>query len=253
MARHGGYRHGVEQYYWQINRWAQCGHLLCTVAQDWMCEPFALARTGLSVDDHQRLTIERYDRLIKLKPIVEIMPVLQGYRISDYLKHLNDYNTRLIPGLWVGVGSVCRRNGNPQEVADILRSIKLIRPDLRLHWFGLKMLALQNPEVRSFLHSADSMAWSYPRRFQPDPKPDIPMAHDYQQRIHAAVNDNVQKRRPPPRTAGAGNGQGRKSKWKSPTQSVRIPKKYIHRVVELCQEWEEQFITFLGTGEEKRF
>lgn len=236
VARHGGYRHGVEQYYWQIKRWSTCGNLLIAVAQDWMCESFVLQRTGLTVAEHQRLTVERYDQLMKLKPSVEIMPVLQGYRISDYLKHLSDYSTRLAPGAWVGVGSVCRRNGNPQEVADILRSIKLIRPDLRLHGFGLKMLALENPEVRTLLYSCDSMAWSYPRKFQPIPGPEIPMAHKYQQSIHATVTDSVQKRIPP--TAGAGNGQGRKPKWKSPTESVRIPKKYIPRVLELCREWE---------------
>lgn len=151
VARHGGYRHGVEQYYWQISRWFQCGRLLCAVAQDWMCEPFVLTRTGLSTDDHQRLTIERYDQLMKLNPPVEIMPVLQGYRVSDYLKHLSDYGTRLLEGAWVGVGSVCRRNGNPEEVADILRSIKLLRPDLKLHGFGLKVLALENLEVRKYL------------------------------------------------------------------------------------------------------
>ncbi|MEH1810890.1 MAG: hypothetical protein V7K26_00115 [Nostoc sp.] len=171
VARHGSYRHGVERYYWQVNRWSKCGRLLCAVAQDWMCEPFVLERTGLSVDDHQRLTIDRYDQLIKLKPTVEIMPVLQGYRSSDYLKHLSDYGVRLTLGAWVGVGSVCRRNGNPDEVANVLRTIKLIRPDLRLHGFGLKVLALENLEVRSLLHSTDSMAWSYPRKFQPSPEP----------------------------------------------------------------------------------
>ena len=39
------------------------------------------------VADHQRLTIERYDALVPLvKPYV--MPVLQGYTVGDYLRHL---------------------------------------------------------------------------------------------------------------------------------------------------------------------
>ncbi|MBH8561636.1 hypothetical protein I8748_05490 [Nostoc sp. CENA67] len=238
VARYGGYRHGVEQYYWQIKRWSGCGNLLIAIAQDWMCESFVLQRTGLTVAEHQRLTVERYDQLVKLKPTVRIMPVLQGYRVSDYIKHLDDYGTRLAPGAWVGVGSVCRRNGNPEEVADILRTIKLIRPDLQLHGFGLKILALENAEVRSLLYSTDSMAWSYPRRFQPNPEPEIPMAHNYQQRIYAAVTDSVQKRVPP--TAGAGNGQGRKPKWETKTGSVRLPEKYIPRVVQLCRQWEAE-------------
>lgn len=238
VARHGGYRHGVEQYYCQVKRWERVGHLLIAVAQDWMCEPFALKRTGLTVADHQRLTIERYDQLMKLKPSCPIMPVLQGYRVSDYLQHLGNYGNQLGIGAWVGVGSVCRRNGNPDEVADILRFLKLIRPDLRLHGFGLKLLALENIEVRSLLYSTDSMAWSYPRRFQAVPEEEVPMAHNYQQKINAAVNDSVQKR--VPKTAGAGNGQGRKPKWKSSTESVRLPKKYIPRLVEIAKQWEEE-------------
>ena len=236
VARHGGYRHGVEQYYYQIHRWAACGRLLTSVAQDWMCEPFVLQRTGLNVPEHQRLTIERYDQLISLNLSVAIMPVLQGYQVSDYIRHLADYGQRLALGAWVGVGSVCRRNGSPEEVVDILRTIKLIRPDLRLHGFGLKILSLENSAVRGLLYSCDSMAWSYPRKFQPNPQPEIPMAHRYQKRIHEAVTDSVQKRPPP--TAGAGNGQGRKPKWNSPTESVRIPKKYIPRVLEIVREWD---------------
>ncbi|WP_180267993.1 DUF7221 family queuine tRNA-ribosyltransferase-like protein, partial [Nostoc linckia] len=232
ISTYGYYRYPVEEYFGQTCRWVKCGNLLTAATQDWMCEAFVLNRTGLDVATHQRLTIERFDQIISLDPPVPIMPVLQGYRSSDYISHLQQYGEERLPlGSWVGVGSVCKRNGNPQEVADLLRGVKLIRPDLRLHGFGLKMLALENTEIRELLHSCDSMAWSYPRRFQPVPEPEIPVAHRYQQRIHTAVTDSVQNRRQPPPTAGAGNGQGRKPKWKSPTESVRIPKKYIPRVV----------------------
>lgn len=236
VARHGGYRFGVEEYYRQICRWVRCGDLLIAVAQDWMCEPFVLERTGLTIDDHQSLTIERYDQLLKLDPPVTIMPVLQGYRASDYLKHLQDYGDRLPLNAWVGVGSVCRRNGNPAEVADLLKTIKLIRPDLRLHGFGLKQICLENREVRECLYSCDSMAWSFPRKFQADPPEIIASAHDYQKKIFTAVTDNVQKR--VAITAGAGNGQGRKPKWNSPTTAIRVPAKFAPRLLEIAREWD---------------
>lgn len=238
ISNYGYYRYPVEEHFGQICRWVKCGNLLIAVAQDWMCEPFILKRTGLDIATHQRLTIERFDHLLSLSPPVPIMPVLQGYRSSDYISHLQQYSERLQLGAWVGVGSVCRRNGKPDEVADLLRGIKLLRPDLRLHGFGLKLLALENIEVRSLLYSTDSMAWSYPRRFQSVPEPEIPMAHRYQERIHAAGDDSVQKRIPS--TAGAGNGQGRKPKWKSATESVRLPKKYIPGLVKIARQWEER-------------
>lgn len=241
IARHGGYRSGVEEYYWQICRWARCGNLLIAVAQDWMCEPFVIERTGLNVEIHQQLTIDRYDALIKLNPPVKIMPVLQGYRSSDYLQHLQKYDDKITLNQWVGVGSVCRRNGDPNEIANILKGIKLLRPDLRLHGFGLKILALKNPEVRSLLYSCDSMAWSFPLRFRPDNDSvqnhgTVEIAHSYQQKVTAII-DNVQNRQPPS-TAGAGNGQGRKPKWNSPTKAIRIPEKYADKLIELARQWE---------------
>ncbi len=235
VARYGGYRHGVEQYYWQICRWSRCGNLLIAVAQDWMCEPFVLARTGLTVRQHQDLTLERYDQLMKFNPPVPVMPVLQGYRISEYLAHLYGYGERLSPGAWVGVGSVCQRNGKPEEVLDILASIKQVRPDLQLHGFGLKQLALENKEVRSHLHSCDSMAWSMPRKFG-NTTPEIQLAHEYQQRVQAAVTDSVQKRIPD--TAGAGNGQGRKPQWNRPTKAIRVPEEFADKLVNLAKEWD---------------
>jgi hypothetical protein len=237
VARHGGYRHPVEQYYREICRWSQCGNLLIAVGQDWMCEPFALKRTGFTVQKHQQLTVERYDKLHEMNPPVPIMPVLQGYRISEYLAHLYMYGERLALGQWVGIGSVCRRNGRPEEVLDILATIKQVRPDLRLHGFGLKQLALENKEVRSLLYSSDSMAWSMPRKFG-DPTPEVKLAHQYQQKIQTAVTDCVQKRTPV--TAGAGNGQGRKPSWNRPTKAIRVPAEFADKLISLAREWDEQ-------------
>jgi hypothetical protein len=41
---------------------------------------------------------QRYDQLMKLVPPVPIMPVIQGYRVSEYLAHLYMYQGRLAPG-----------------------------------------------------------------------------------------------------------------------------------------------------------
>lgn len=167
ISRHGRYRHSVDEYAAEIRRWATngSGRLLAAVAQDWMCEPFIVARTGLSVKEHQRLTIERYDALIALDTGgTYILPVLQGFEPADYVRHLEAYGNRLGPGAWVGVGSVCKRNGTPDQVAAVLMATKQVRPDLLLHGFGLKTTALAHSFVRSMLHSADSMAWSFAAR-----------------------------------------------------------------------------------------
>ncbi len=167
IATHGGYPETVEVYAQQIRRWANCGTLLCAVAQDYMCEPVMLAKTGLTVEQHQVLTVLRYDALLACDVSgVYILPVLQGYTPADYVRHLEMYADRLKPRAWVGVGSVCKRNGDPRAIEAVLLAIKRVRPDLRLHGFGLKTTALASGLVRKLLWSADSMAWSFSARKQ---------------------------------------------------------------------------------------
>lgn len=165
ILTHGGYPEEPEVYAEQIKRWSSCGNLLAAVAQDFMCEAHMLAITGLSIADHQRLTIERYDRLVACDTGgVYILPVLQGYAPADYVSHIRQYGDRLKPGAWVGVGSVCKRNGDVGAIEAVLLAIKNERPDLRLHGFGVKTTALRSRLVRELLHTADSMAWSFAAR-----------------------------------------------------------------------------------------
>jgi hypothetical protein len=166
IAMHGGYRADVAGYAAEINRWASIegDRLVAAVSQDYMCEPAMLERTGLTIERHQELTIERYDALRALVSAVYIMPVLQGYAPADYVRHVEMYGERLSFGAYVGVGSICKRNGTPVAVERVLGAIKAARPDLRLHGFGLKTTALEWATVRDLLFSGDSMAWSYAAR-----------------------------------------------------------------------------------------
>lgn len=162
---YGGYPEGVEIYAERIRHFSRNGKLMAAVAQDYMCEPFMLEKTRLTIPDHQRLTIERYDALMACDTAgVYIMPVLQGYAPEDYVSHIRQYGDRLRYRAWVGVGSVCKRNRNPSSIISVLLAIKRERPDLRLHAFGVKITSLEEQLVRDMLFSADSMAWSFAAR-----------------------------------------------------------------------------------------
>jgi hypothetical protein len=167
---HGRYRHGVDEYAGELRRLHAAGvvKIAAAVAQDFMCEAFMLAKTGLSIADHQRLTIERYDALVAALAGsgIVVLPVLQGYDPVDYARHVAGYGDRLTQDMWVGVGSVCKRNGDPERIVEVLWEISKVRPDLRLHGFGVKRTALLNAGVRSMLATADSMAWSFAARKQ---------------------------------------------------------------------------------------
>lgn len=164
LAKHGRYRHSVDEYAGMVRHLHNLIQLDACVAQDYMCEPFMVQKTGLTIVEHQRLTIERYDALLAHDLPCYVLPVLQGFAPADYARHIDAYGERLERHMWVGVGSVCKRNSQPASVARVLQAIKRLRPDLRLHGFGVKLTALQHPAVRDLLYSADSMAWSYHAR-----------------------------------------------------------------------------------------
>lgn len=166
LASHGQYRHSVGEYATEVRRLCRLITLDACVAQDYMCESWMVDKTGLSIVEHQRLTIERYDELLTYDLPCYVLPVLQGYAPADYVRHIEAYSDRLAPHMWVGVGSVCKRNADPNSVSRVLQAIHAYQPDLRLHGFGVKLTALKHPAVRDLLYSADSMAWSYSARKQ---------------------------------------------------------------------------------------
>lgn len=164
LYRYGRYRHEVEEYAAQIRRWKVNGNLVAAAAQDYLCAPPILERTGLSVAEHQRLTIERYDALLRCDTGAYIMPVLQGFAPREYMQHIAQYGDRLMSGMWVGVGSVAGRSSDIGAIESVVGAIKQARPDLRLHLFGCKTNTFESSFVRESAYSADSMAWSFAAR-----------------------------------------------------------------------------------------
>ena len=189
LANHGKYRHSVEEYAAEIRRLHEAGvvNISAAVAQDYMCEPWMLAKTGLTIPEHQRLTIERYDALMACELPVPVLPVLQGFTPAEYVDHIRQYGARLKFGAWVGVGSVCKRQGDPSAIVAVLQAVHAERPDLRLHGFGVKKTSLVHPGVRELLYSADSMAWSFAARKQGRNANDWREAANFVEAINAAT------------------------------------------------------------------
>ena len=159
VAKCGDHSLTASEYAEQINRWSRCGILVRAVAQDYICIDSILEKLGRTVEEHQEMTIRNYLDLIQETKDFEvpIMPVLQGYDPEEYAKHVRDYGSLLKQNAWVGVGSICKRNSNPESIIDVLNAILEIRPDLRLHGFGIKKTCLQDSAIRDRLFSADSM------------------------------------------------------------------------------------------------
>ena len=152
------------QYVEEILNWNEnIGNLDFACIQDYMCEPFIIQKTGLSIKEHQKKTIQSYLNLSNKIKNIYILPILQGWEIQDYLQHIKMYETEgiiLENYPLVGIGSVCRRQ-HTNEIANIIKILYLM--GLNLHGFGIKTMGLQ--KIKKYIRSSDSMAWSFGARY----------------------------------------------------------------------------------------
>lgn len=164
LSMYGRWETTPKQYAAKVAQYAaEIGNLDWASIQDWMCEPFILDKTGLSVVEHQRRTIQNYQQLMDINPDISWTPVIQGFSRDEYIHHLEMYDDagidlREFPV--VGIGSICRRQ-HTDEAESIIRELSGL--GLSLHGFGFKIMGLQ----KSYHHlvSADSMAWSFAARY----------------------------------------------------------------------------------------
>jgi hypothetical protein len=169
----GGHRFDPPAVYAaRVRRYHQeIGHLAWAAPQDWMCEPFILAQTGLTVAEHQRRTVHNFLALRETAPDLPVIPVVQGFQVRDYLhcvELFHRHGVDLTAAPLVGLGSVCRRQGTgqAQQIITALHEAGVTR----LHGFGIKTLGLRR--YGHLLTSTDSMAWSYAARREARPLPD---------------------------------------------------------------------------------
>lgn len=165
LSMFGEWRTTPDAYVQATRRYRdEVGRLVWAAPQDWMVEDFMLAKTGLTVGEHQNRTLENYLTLRTLDADLPFVPVIQGQTLGQYRRHVDKYlraGIDLTTYETVGIGSVCRR----QSTTDITELVANLSADgLNLHGFGMKTLGLQR--VGRWLTSADSMAWSFRgRRF----------------------------------------------------------------------------------------
>lgn len=162
IAEYGRFVTTPEQYAAAARRYVdEIGGICDFIApQDMMCEAAALAKTGLSVEQHQRASIESVHELRALEPDLPFAPVIQGNDLPSYVRcarWLIDAGIDLKSEPVVGLGSVCRRQGR-DEIGWIVTTLADEFGLENLHGFGVKAqgIALYG----SALRSSDSLAWS---------------------------------------------------------------------------------------------
>jgi hypothetical protein len=186
LQQYGQWTTTPAQYVARLRRYReQAGRMVWAAPQDWMCEPAVIdggrvgpvtfAGTHLSVGEHQARTVANYLTLRDLAADLPVIPVVQGWTTSDYLRCVQAYDAAgidLTREPLVGVGSVCRRQ-DTAGAGDILNALHSVGVT-RLHGFGFKTLGLL--AHGHLLSSADSLAWSYAARRRP-PRPECVGRH----------------------------------------------------------------------------
>lgn len=166
LSTHGRWDEGPVRYADSVRRYQdEIGRLQWAAPQDWMCEPAVRELTGMSVEEHQQRTVENVLRLRQVASDIPFVPVLQGWDLADYPRHVEMYDRAgldLTTEPVVGVGSVCRRQAT-SEIAAL--TADLAGHGIRLHGFGVKTSGLSL--YGEHLTSADSMAWSFAARYEP--------------------------------------------------------------------------------------
>jgi hypothetical protein len=168
------------QYVEEVARFErEVGLLEWASPMDWMCEwevihgggPKNYPGTHLSVQEHQRRTVENYLELVQLWPTVSnssppFIPVIQGWTLGDYVRCADMYadaGVRLADQRAVGVGSVCRRK-NTTRIGLILG---WFADDFPVHAYGVTINGLIDNGTGHRIASADSLAWSQDARYSP--------------------------------------------------------------------------------------
>jgi len=159
LSRYGRWATSAGAYADDVARYRdEIGQLEWAAPQDWMCEPWIIAKTGLSVTEHLHRTVDNYLTLRMIASDLPFVPVLQGWRLEDYLRCADMYAAAgidLTMQPLVGLGSVCRRQSTG-EIGAIVAT--LAGYGLSLHGFGVKTAGLRSYSM--YLTSADSMSWS---------------------------------------------------------------------------------------------
>ena len=232
VTKFGDFIQSTEEYVRLAVRFQDQGELACIATQDYMCEPSVIAELQsqgrkASVRIHQNNTVKRYidimEQSVKQGLKVPVMPVLQGWEVEDYydhyIKYCNELSNRrywngkewhcpfmdrpyyhghtgelLNAGHWIGIGSTCKRNTNPEVVSQILDRLgSCINYEYhKVHLFGFKKTGLRQANIKDRIYSADSFAYDLADRMEGKKRTTQMRIKSAQRFSKSIIHNNVQ-------------------------------------------------------------
>ncbi len=150
-------------------------------SMDYPCEPELLEKRGVTVKENiertVELAVETHQLIERAYPYLKekFTPVIQGWRLKDYLSCIRLYKEHGILDEYdyFGVGSVCRRHSE-KEVARIVSAIYRRLNGPKLHAFGTKISNLRERKFVHSVYSADTSAWNFEAMYTHEKKGNMP-------------------------------------------------------------------------------
>lgn len=215
LNKYGDYPFSVKDYVSLIKHYRP--HYAAVM--DYPCEPEInrknyLGKLGFIELKEYQTNKERIEQTIantieilkyeKELPRTQIIPVIQGYTLNEY-KYCIDRMCEL--GIfdrykYVAVGTMCRRISNKElrkYIVAITDYVWTTHPNIKFHFFGLKLNALKDYVCAERIHSCDSAAWkmnsssnmkkvSKKKKIYPDYKDEYNNFIQYEKKINAILS-----------------------------------------------------------------
>jgi hypothetical protein len=107
---YGRWKTTPAQYAAAVNRYYdEIGNLEWCSPMDWVCEPWMLAKTGKSVDEHLRRTVDSVLELRTLGVKAQVIPVVQGWTRPHFPCQVLLFSSAAAVGAWERGGAASSR------------------------------------------------------------------------------------------------------------------------------------------------
>jgi len=110
-----------------------------------------------TVEQRRRKTLQNTLKQFNMDPEYNLIPVLQGRSLADYIEFYDWLKEYGLPTDFVGVGTVCRLSST-EKVVKIINGLREKTDIKHFHGFGIKVDSFKRGAL---FDTADSQAWVY--------------------------------------------------------------------------------------------
>lgn len=110
-----------------------------------------------NVQHRMEATLENTIKQFNMNPDYNLLPVLQGKSVEEYVESYDYLKDHGIPVDYVGLGTICRLSSE-KEIVKLEQKIREKTKVKKIHGFGVKVASYKHGAT---FNTADSQAWVY--------------------------------------------------------------------------------------------